>query len=124
MTTNELKEAVSAMSTRSAWNRGVNAYALEMLEQLENNGYEISSRKELEKDLLNGADSWQNASWGGCFLIYDSDIAERLCTPPELKRTDNGRLKPNAREQWLDTQARALYQAAGRILQAYDNLKH
>lgn len=122
MTIEQLKQEVSSMPTRSAWLRGVNEYAFEMLERLEENQYNLSSRKELEKHLLNGAYNWNEASWGGCFLIYDSDIAERLCTPSELKRTDGGRLNPNSRERWLDTQARALYQACQRILLAYDSL--
>ena len=61
--------------------------------------------------LLNGADDWKQYSWGGCSFIYDGQIAENLATPSELKRTDDGRLKPNKNEEWLDTQARALYQA-------------
>ena len=44
-------------------------------------------------------------------LIYNEDIAERLCTPSELKKTRHGERRPNAREEWLDTQARALFQA-------------
>lgn len=39
----------------------------------------------------------------------------RLCTPSELRRTHNGERRPNSREEWLDTQARALYQAARRV---------
>lgn len=48
-------------------------------------------------------------------MIYDSDIAERLCNPSELKKTRNGERRPNGREEWLDTQARALFQAANRV---------
>lgn len=62
--------------------------------------------------MLNGADDWEMYSWGGSALIYDSDIAARLCCPSELRRTDGGRKRPNASEEWLDTQARALAQAA------------
>ena len=51
-------------------------------------------------------------------IIYDSDIAERLCTPSELKKTRNGERKPNSREEWLDVQARALRQAFSRIYTA------
>ena len=54
-------------------------------------------------------------SWGGCSLIYDYDIAKRLCTPSEYKRKKGGELNPNSHEQWLDTQARALYQAFVKI---------
>lgn len=48
---------------------------------------------------------------GGCSLIYDSQIAERLCTAAELRKTSAGRKQPNEKEQWLDTQERALFQA-------------
>lgn len=51
-------------------------------------------------------------------LIYNSDIAARLCCPSELKRTRNGDRRPNSREEWLDTQARALFQAANRVYKA------
>lgn len=73
------------------------------------------NEKELEEWLLNGAMSWDEYSYGGCSLIYDGDIAERLCTPSELKKKDGGRLAPNSQESWLDVQVRALYQACLRI---------
>lgn len=114
---------VEQTKTRSAWERGVKEYAMEMLEELAFNakhGYldadAFSNRKTLREALLNGASDWSQYSWGGCALIYDGDIAERLCTPSELKKTHDGERKPNASEEWLDTQARALGQAAGLIL--------
>lgn len=106
---------------RSAWARGVVAYADSMLEDLDPEA-ELYPRT-VEKVLLNGAPSWHDYSWGGCALIYNSDIAERLCSPSELKRSDNGRLRPNAHEDWLDTQARACFQAAQlvkRIVNSYE----
>ena len=39
----------------------------------------VSNRKELEKILLNGAENWNQYSYGGCALIYDTDIAVTLC---------------------------------------------
>ena len=77
--------------------------------------YAIIIDKLRELKTLANADDWNAFSWGGSSLIYDYDIAERLCTPSELKRTKNGERKPNAREDWLDTQARALYQAWRRL---------
>lgn len=53
---------------------------------------------------------------GGCYLIYNSDIAKMFCTPSELKKTHNGERKPNKNEEWLDVQARALNQAARMII--------
>lgn len=95
---------------RSAWSKGVNEYALELLEDLE--GDEIT-----EKALLNGASNWNEYSWGGCSLIYDSDICERLSNNTEKKITKNGERRPNSKEEWLDVQARALYQACNKILE-------
>ena len=43
-------------------------------------------RKGVRAALLNGAVSWQEYSDGGCSLIYDGDIAARVCTPSEYKR--------------------------------------
>lgn len=120
-----IKAELEAMDTRSAWNKGVNIYAVELLDELDEaivGGYfeeeDLASPKLVEKALLNGADDWKQYSWGGCSLIYDTDIAERLCNPAELKKTDGGRKDPNKNEQWLDTQARALFQASRRCKEA------
>ena len=96
---------------RSAWDKGVTGYAMDLLEQSEHD--EITRYS--EKDLLNGADSWNQYSYGGCAAIYDADIAAALCSPSELKRKRGGELQPNSRESWLDVQARALTQAWTRI---------
>ena len=103
-TKNEISARISATSPRSAWGRGVKTYALELLEGLEGE-YNASA-------LLNGAENWRAFSYGGCALIYDADIAARLCNPSEFKRKNGGCLPPNSRETWLDVQARALSQAA------------
>ena len=120
-----IREELEAMDKRSAWNRGVTAYALELVDDLEefaDGGYfdvdDLNAPKVLEKTMLNGASDWNHYSWGGCSLIYNGDIAERLCTPSELKRTRGGQWRPNSREEWLDTQARALFQASNRVRKA------
>ena len=119
---NMIREEIEQRTTRSAWSHGVRDYALELLDELEEateGGYfdldDLAAPKLVEKALLNGADSWEQYSWGGCSLIYDPEIAERLCCPSELKKTRNGERRPNSREEWLDTQARALYQASNRV---------
>ena len=107
----QLLEAVSEHKAgRSAWSRGVKAYAMELVESLEDDA-DISNEIMLQKALLNGAPSWASYSEGGAALCYNVDIAERLCPPSFFKRTKWGMLPPNARETWLDVQARALWQA-------------
>ena len=114
-TINQLREAIKNSPARSAWSRGVKEYALELIEELPDD-QEFHGSPADEKELLNGADSWKQYSWSGCSFIYDGDIAERLCNPSEHKRTKEGQNPPNARETWIDTQARALYQAAALIV--------
>lgn len=118
----KLYQSIESEKQRSAWDKGVTQYALEMVGQLGeqiNGGYfeelDLTESKKVRAALLNGATNWSQYSWGGCSLIYDSDIAERLCSPSELKKTRNGERRPNSREEWLDTQARALFQAANRV---------
>lgn len=96
---------------KSAWKKGVELYAEELREFLAENG--LAATRE---NLLNGASDWKQYSYGGCSLIYDWEIAERLCSPSMLLRKDNGRLPPSRDESWLDCQARALSQAANRVL--------
>lgn len=118
----KLYQSIESEKQRSAWDKGVTKYALEMVEQLSeqiNDGYfdelDLSEPEKVRAALLKGAADWIQYSWGGSALIYDGDIAERLCTPSELKKTRNGERRPNSREEWLDVQARALFQAANRI---------
>ena len=117
--TNELRKLVEEIPNTSAWKRGVKEYTDELLDNLEEKAqyYERLPRneKELKEWLLNGAMDWEDYSYGGCSLIYDSQIAERLCTPSELKKKEGGRLAPNRREGWLDVQTKALRDAYCRI---------
>ncbi len=119
---NEILTVLEARKDRSAWDKGVTAYAVNLLDEYqvraEFEGREAADRKELEEWLLNGASTWSEYSWGGSALIYNGDIAKLLCSPSELKRTRNGERRPNSREEWLDTQARVLAQAANRLCSA------
>ena len=110
--------------SRSAWGRGVAEYTAELLENVEQINPDPQSVAELRAAMLNGADSWGAYSWGGCSLIYNHEIAERLSTPSELKRTNGGQWRPNKNEEWLDVQARALFQAANRVKGAYITAQH
>ena len=122
-TKKQLLEAVSAHKAgRSAWARGVKAYAVELLEDLDD-GADLSNEVMLQKALLNGAQSWAQYSEGGAALCYDEDIAERLCSPSELKRTKWGMRDPNCRETWIDVQARALRQAHRLIVSQWEQME-
>lgn len=112
-------ESLESRTDRSAWNRGVTVYARELLGDVVKSvegGYCAApqTRAEFCRIARNGANTWDQYSYGGCALICDCDIAERLCTPSELKKKRGGELNPNSSETWLDTQARALFQAARR----------
>ena len=117
---------LEARTDRSAWNRGVNVYALELVEALKEaadyNKRNPEPGAECKAWLLNGAQNWEQFSYGGSALIYDGDIAERLCTPSELKKTRDGERNPNGRETWLDVQARALFQACNRVTRLYSRI--
>ena len=117
--TTAIANELNTRNDKSAWDKAVTAYALELVEILDNWERQPASVSELREMMLNGADSWNAYSWGGSSLIYNCDIAERVCSPSELKRATrkDGSLRDmaNAREYWLDTQARALSQAANRV---------
>lgn len=110
------RKNIEAEETRSAWSRGVKEYALELLENVANCGYEITDKKQISAAALNGADSWSQYSYGGCSHICDGDIAAALCTPSELKKKRGGELPPNSRETWLDVQAHALRIACNKLI--------
>lgn len=113
---NEIRERLEAVKTRSCWDRGVKGFALNLLrsyidicEYCDNNGQPIPELN--EETLLDGADDWNAYCYGGCALIYNTDIAKALCTPSMLKKKDGGRLDPSHCEIWMDVQVRAYFQA-------------
>lgn len=108
----KIRNAIVDSKASSAWDKGVKNYAIELFDNFIWNDREYLD----ERELLDGAMDWHEYSWGGYSLIYDSDIAERLCNPTELKRTNHGRRRPNKNEEWLDVQTRALFQAARLIM--------
>ena len=124
MKTLDLLQKVENAKVRSAWNNGVKEYAIELLDDAASNREceDFASLQELKEAILNGASDWMQYSEGGCSLIYNTDIAERLCTPSELKRTKNGMNNPNSRENWIQCQARALFQAWELIKRTYNEM--
>lgn len=124
-----MAEIIEALPARSAWSRAKKEYAAELLGNLRGAAAyaaetgtpsPLTDRETVRAALLNGARDWSEYSWGGCALIYDGDIAARVCTPSELRRTHGGQRDPNPRETWLDVQARALYQTGAVLMAAYD----
>ena len=111
MTKVELINAIKASKAHSAWAKGVKRYALNLVEESYKQDTDIV--KVNTSIYLRGAETWKEYSYGAhsCALVYDYDIARRLCTPSELKKTDFGHKQPNNSVTWLDVQARALYQA-------------
>lgn len=120
MKTLDLLQKLENVKVRSAWNNGVKTYAIELLTYAET--AEFESIQELKEAILNGASDWVQYSEGGCSLIYNCDISERLCSPSELKRTKNGLNNPNSRENWVQVQARALFQAWEMIKRVYNEM--
>lgn len=110
MTRDELLQVLDKLPRgRSAWSRAVHRYAREMVSDLDHGT--VLTRDTARRVVLNGATDAREYSEGGCTLIYDSDIAARVCTPSELRRTKGGALPPNRDETWLDVQTRAISQA-------------
>ena len=122
MRTLDLLQKVESVKVRSAWNNGVKEYAIELLDDAASNREckEFASLQELKEAVLNGASDWMQYSEGGLSLIYNTDIAKRLCNPSELKKTKNGTNNPNNRENWVQVQARALFQAWELIKRVYN----
>lgn len=111
----KIRERLEAAKPRTAWDKGVKKIAENLLDKYE----EIVRDREgsdpvpplTEKIVLNSADSWEQYCYDGCAMIYDREIAETLCTPSELRRTEFGRKAPNPYESWMDVQVRAYVQA-------------
>lgn len=120
----KVKRAVDSKDSGvlSGWRSGVYTYACELVLGL-TEGLHVKHSDSATADtlnlrnLLNGAESWEQFSYGGCSLIYDVDIARRLCTAKAFARVRSGASRPNARESWLDVQARALREAARMLLE-------
>ncbi len=102
----------------SKWAEAVKEDAVSLVgNYIEWHGEDAAFKAGNVKDLLNGAKDWKQYSEGGMALVANYDIAQRYCTPSELKQIgfeEGGYVKeqPNAKESWMDVQARALFQAS------------
>ena len=117
----EIRKAINEKNPRYAWNKGVKAYMLEFLDHVKDY-HKLNENDEVRKvtitELLNGARDWEQYSYGGCSLIYDEDIAERLCPPSMQKKKDHRRRDT----PWLDVQARALGEAAAALIRLVNKM--
>ena len=103
----QLIEKVDALKRTGQFSKGVKLYMLDILDNL----------KDTEKDTLNyckyyafnGTEDAQTASVSGNFLIYDSDIMQRLFTKSELERYEKSIVYHG--KSWLDLQAYAIFLA-------------
>lgn len=115
MTRDELLQALDELPRgHSAWTRGVRQYAREMVESLDPDTV-LTRDTAPRRVVLNGASDARAYSYGGCALIYDSSIAERVCTPSMFRLKKGGALPPNREETWLDVQTRAINHALALI---------
>jgi hypothetical protein len=137
---NSLISELTKEKARSYWSRAVKSDAIDMIERVLSdsdnvvNGVFSGSLSEFLASCVNHVgivtDKIESvyscmpyikeASHGGNWLIYNDDIAEHYCTPSELKKVTHkdGTIRDhaNTREDWLDVQARAHYQALRRIM--------
>ena len=111
----EMKDYISANTGRGGkWSEGVKKYAFELLDRINESisdgdfdERDIDNPTKLHNLLLNGAESWEQYSKGGCSLILDEDIRTRLHGDTVPKGTD-----------FIVEQGRALYQAEQKIVSA------
>lgn len=114
-----LTAELNARHDRSAWDKAVTLYALDLLDDIQSHADNMErlpiDGAELERWALNGADNWSHYSTGACSLVWSGDIAARVCTPSMYKRKHEGASEPGNGRTWLDVQADALKQACNRL---------
>lgn len=110
------------LKTRGAWANGVKCYAFDLLRDFDEFcSYDEQNAPEFsESTLLNGARNWAHYAESGNGLCYDCAIAERLCNPTELKRTQGGEKQPSSKTTWLQVEGRALAQAWQMLRDAWE----
>lgn len=116
-----IRSELETRKDRSAYARGVTAYALDILDELEEaakfyGDLPWGDYDAMKARALNGASSWSDYSAGGCALVDNSDIVERLCPPYMIRRWyETSRLDG---VDWLAEQTRALTGAWARLWSA------
>lgn len=97
--------------TRAAW-----IYVGEIAEKLPDEIPADLTPAELNARLLGGARNWHQASFSGCYLVYNTELARRLLPPSIRARNPEG-------TRLLGLQADALGTAASAIIKAYKTMR-
>ena len=94
---------------RTYWSRGVASLIRDYAEDVlkEHDGEEVTS-DEFYKLWDCGNDTLRDAVYGGSYDICNYDIAKRLLSPSEFKKSKEGMRRPNRNEEWLDIEYRAI----------------
>jgi hypothetical protein len=116
-----LRNGLDKAKARSTWEKGIKAYAGEMLDELqvledEHNDIRISNYADFCKELFFDAENWfQLATCGEApTLVSNHEIKERLLTASEKKKANN--------IDCAKLQARALEQAANILKSIYKSV--
>ena len=87
----DIKKDIAAHSARSAWDRGVKGYAVEMfddyVDRLHIADDSVRIGKVVEADLLNGARDWEQYSYGGTPARTVSMSGWKTATPRITRTT-------------------------------------
>ena len=122
--------------TVGARNKAVWEYGIEVLDSVATNGddenRELWTQDKLRDLLLNGAFDyykpydeqahWKRYSEGGCSLIWNIEIAQRVCTPNQYKKLEDKINSGDDTHDWIMIQARCLFDAAQLIYQTFNSL--
>ena len=111
-------ESTDKKSPRSQWKKAVKIYEKELYESLTEKSDKAlmkafafahydEIKRHIEELLLEGADSWESFSKGGCSLCYNDEIEERLLPPSKRGKYGSDSL--------LAMQAEALREAAANL---------
>ena len=76
----QVRKELNKWNDRSAWNKGVAEYALELRDNADyalQSGRQLNNLSEWKEVMLNGATDWKEYSYGGFALIYNEDIAKK-----------------------------------------------
>lgn len=87
----DIRKAVNerAKAGRNRWRRVVKSYALDLIEDhLLDDPNAVTSAAGVRSLLLNGAGNAERYSWGGCSIVYTTQIWARLLPPSWAARKE------------------------------------